>query len=77
MKSTILDLADLEKNSSLGSGMSYLVENTPVSNLFLFGEQVGQMGCVPARGRYSNGRNVLCSQPSLHRQGAPWGRGAI
>ena len=41
------------------------------------GVQVGRMGCVPECGRNSNSRNVSCSQPSLHRQGAPSGRGAI
>ena len=41
------------------------------------GVQVGRMGYVPACGRNSNSRNVSCSQPSLHRQGAPSGRGAI
>ena len=44
---------------------------------FSFRVQVGQMGCVPACGRNSNSRNVSCSQPSLHHQGAPSGRGAI
>ena len=34
------------------------------------GVQVGRMGCFPAYGRNSNSRNVSCSQPSLHRQGA-------
>ena len=41
------------------------------------GVQVGRMGYVPAYGRNSNSHNVLCSQPSLHRQGAPWDRDAI
>ena len=36
--------------------------------------QVGRMGCVPACGCNSYSRNVSCSQPSLHCQGAPSGR---
>ena len=48
-----------------------------MSTMILNGVQVGRMGCVPACGRNSNSRNVSCSQPSLHRQGAPSGRGAI
>ena len=39
--------------------------------------QVGRMGCDPACGRSSNSRNVSYSQPILHRQGAPSGRGDI
>ena len=54
--------------------MKYLLINACVNNL---GVQVGRMGCVPARGRNSNSRNVSCSQPSLHRHGAPSGMGAI
>ena len=36
------------------------------------GMQVGRMGSVSACGR-----NVSCSQPSLHLQGAPLVRGAV
>ena len=48
-----------------------------IRNKQMIGVQVGRMGCVPACGRNSNSRNVSCSQPSLHRQGAPSDRGAI
>ena len=52
-------------------------ESNLVQMISTFGVQVGRMGGVPASGRNSNSRNVSCSQPSLHRQGAPSGRGAI
>ena len=45
--------------------------------LQLKGVQVGRTGCVPAYDIDGNSRNVSCSLPSLHRQGAPSGRGAI
>ena len=41
---------------------------------FIFwGLHVGRMGCVPACGGNSNSRDVSCSQPILHCQGAALG----
>ena len=54
--------------------MKFLIEPSDgdLQRMDLFGVQVGRMGCIPACGH-----NVLCSQPSLHCQGAPLGRGAL
>ena len=51
-----------------------LVLNTA---LLVIGVHIGRMGCIPACGRNGNSLNVRCSQPSLHRQGAPLDRALV